>query len=305
MGKTKIEWADFTFNPWTGCTPVSEACDHCYAEAWAKRTGRPELWKGERRRTSEAYWKQPLKWNEQAMFREVDEPRPRVFCASLADVFDNQVPSEWRHDLWELIARTPHLDWLLLTKRPQNIAKMLPGGPLSAHLPWPWSSVWLGATVENQEQAKLRIPHLLRIPAAKRFLSCEPLLGPLDLVDIIEGHWPDPCDETRHVNALTGGITLTSPKYNRVRQQFAPVDLVICGGESGPQARPMRLSWVRSIIGQCRAAGVPCFVKQMGRTVIDDISYVEISHDLKFADAKGGDMGDWPNEFRIREMPHV
>src|SRR5262245_18137233 len=122
---SKIEWCHHTFNAFVGCTKVSPACDHCYAEAWAKRAGHPELWAGERRRTSAENWKQPLKWDKAAA--RTGE-RHRVFCASLADVFDNQVPDVWRTDLWKLIDLTPNLDWLLLTKRPQNIAKMLPDG---------------------------------------------------------------------------------------------------------------------------------------------------------------------------------
>jgi protein gp37 len=124
MGEnTNIEWADHTFNPWVGCSKISSACDYCYAESWAKRSGHPELWQGERRRTAGANWQRPIKWNRQAA---TAGKRARVFCASLADVFDNQVPRRWRDDLWHRIDQTPHLDWLLLTKRPQNIAKMLP-----------------------------------------------------------------------------------------------------------------------------------------------------------------------------------
>src|ERR1039458_2213458 len=120
---SKIEWTDHTFNPWWGCTPVSSACDFCYAEALSKRFGK-DLWGNKpRQRTSAQNWNQPRKWNRQAEKMGV---RYRVFCASMADVFDNQVPTEWRDDLWQLIRETPHLDWLLLTKRPQNISKMLP-----------------------------------------------------------------------------------------------------------------------------------------------------------------------------------
>src|ERR1700760_2747316 len=155
MGATSIEWTasqlsdgswvpGYSFNPWVGCTKISPACDHCYAESWAKRTGNAALWNGERRRTTPLNWLQPLKWNRDARSSGV---RRKVFCASLADVFDNQVPTLWRDDLWRLVYGTPDLDWILLTKRPQNISKMLPnhGGR-----PWPWPNVWLGTTVENQ-----------------------------------------------------------------------------------------------------------------------------------------------------------
>jgi len=231
MGEnSKIEWCDHTFNPFVGCTKISPACDHCYAEGWAKRTGGANLWQGERRRTTDANWRQPLKWNREA---EASGVRRKVFCASLADVFDNQVPVEWRTDLWRLIRETPHLDWLLLTKRPQNIAKMLPG-PLSTH-PWPWPNVWLGTTVENQEEADRRIPHLLAVPAAVRFLSCEPLLGELNL-----------------------------------EPYFDCIDWVIAGGESGPNARPPMIRWARTLREQCWAYHVPFFFKQWGEFAPDD-----------------------------------
>jgi protein gp37 len=261
---SKIEWCDHTFNPWVGCTKVSAACDNCYAEGWAKRTGQSQLWQGERRRTSEANWQQPLKWNRQA---EREGRRFRVFCASLADVFDNKVPREWRRDLWKLIRDTPALDWLLLTKRPQNIAKMLPGPSAQysaeiSRLLWlnGWPNVWLGTTVENQQEANRRIPHLLAVPAAVHFLSCEPLLGPiaLDRIDASMG-------ETCTVNALTGDRWY--PGCGSISSVTLPgkgIDWIIAGGESGPGARPMHPAWARGLRDQCAAAGVPFLFKQHG-----------------------------------------
>lgn len=248
MGEgSKIEWCDHTFNPWTGCTKVSPACDNCYAETWAKRTGSPQLWNGERRRTSSTNWQAPVKWNRVA---QRDGTRAKVFCASLADVFDNQVPERWRDDLWHRIDQTPHLDWLLLTKRPQNIAKMLPD-PRTGTPEWGngWPNVWLGTTVENQEEADRRIPHLLAVPAAKRFLSCEPLLGPVDLT---AKAWRD-C----YIEECGGAGKEFVPLIN-------DIDWVITGGESGPGARPMHPDWARSLRDQCQAAGVPFFFKQWG-----------------------------------------
>lgn len=222
-----IEWCDHTFSPWVGCTKVSPACDHCYAEGWAKRTGQSHLWADERRRTKPAYWRQPLVWNRKAAEAGV---RARVFCASLADVFDNQVPPDWRADLWELIADTPSLDWLMLTKRPQNIRKMLPE-PQQGY-PWPWPNVWLGTTVENQEEADRRIPILMGVQAHQWFLSCEPMLSsivlPRDFLDLGPRAW------------------------------------VICGGESGAGFRPFPLDPARRLRDQCAEAGVPFFMKQMG-----------------------------------------
>lgn len=252
MAKTSIEWTrgpngeqGFSFNPWTGCTKVGPGCDHCYAEGWAKRSGLVQWGPGaERRRTSEANWRQPVKWNAEAERLGV---RYRVFCASLADVFDNAVPVEWRRDLFDLIERTPHLDWLLVTKRIGNAKAMMADAlhlnpdALSNGQIWPLPNVWLGITVVNQEEADRDIPKLLQTPAAVRFLSMEPLLGP---VDLRQAHitrtrlpeWPSP---TR-------------------------VDWVIVGGESGPKARPMHPQWARDIRDQCAAAGVPFLFKQWG-----------------------------------------
>lgn len=248
---TRIEWCDATFNPWTGCQHVSPACDHCYAEAQAKRA--PRTFGGwgphaARKRTSENYWRQPLLWNKRAA---KEGRRLRVFCASMADVFDNQVPGEWREDLWALIHDTPQLDWLLLTKRPGNIARMLPPAFMLGTAPWPWPHVWLGTTVENQAEADRRIPELLRVPARVRFLSCEPLLGAVDLARLYWSHgvW----DSLAGARWSAMGVETTDK-----------IDWVIAGGESGPHARPSHPDWFRSLRDQCAAAGVAFFFKQWG-----------------------------------------
>lgn len=173
MGEvSKIEWCDATFNPWIGCTRVSPACDHCYAESLARRYGWATWGPGEpRKRTSAANWKKPLAWNEAAKKAGV---RKRVFCASLSDVFDAEVPDEWRDELFAyLISGTPHLDWLLLTKRPKLMAQW------AAENGWP-ENAWAGTTVENQTMADLRIPELMKVPARVRFLSMEPMLEPIE-----------------------------------------------------------------------------------------------------------------------------
>lgn len=245
MGEaTGIEWADHTFNPWIGCTKISPACDHCYAEELTKRFDpASDLWEGKRRRTSAANWKLPLKWNrEAAAFRAAHGRAPMVFCASLADVFDNQVPDQWRRDLWCLIEATPDLIWLLLTKRPQNIRKMLPEHDPANMLGW--ANVWMGTTVENQAEADRRIPHLLAAPAAKRFLSCEPLLGPVDLTAIPRSQ-------------AEGFMRPLDGRFNRI-------DWVIAGGESGREARPSHPDWFRSLRDQCAAVGTPFLFKQWG-----------------------------------------
>lgn len=179
--QTKIEWADSTFNPWVGCTKVSAGCAHCYAEQStpARALGVPWGPASPRRRTSAKNWKLPLRWQDQSPeFYLQHERRRRVFCASLADVFDAEVDPTWRNDLWDLVARTPDLDWLLLTKRPENFDAFLPSGfagdPFFGH-------VWLGVSVEDQKRADERIGLLLQQQASVLFLSMEPLLGPVSI----------------------------------------------------------------------------------------------------------------------------
>lgn len=249
---SKIGWTDHTFNPWVGCQKVSPACDNCYAEGWAKRTGHPGLWVGEEpRRTSGANWKEPVKWNRKA---EAAGQRQRVFCASLADVFDDRVPWQWREELWTLITKTPWLDWLILSKRPENFADMLPG-----NFPKGMSNVWLGVTVENMKTADARIRRLLAIPCAHRFLSCEPLLEDVSSIPLYHIGW------------------------------------VICGGESGGDARLMKEEWAERLLAACRRDRVPFFMKQMG-AVNDRISKgAGIDSDPEW--------GYIPPRLRVREIP--
>lgn len=245
---TSIEWADHTFNPWEGCTKVGPGCEHCYAETRNARFagGTAVNWGpgAPRRRTSAANWRKPLAWNAaHADFYATHGHRQRVFCASLADVFDNAVDPQWRFDLMRLIEQTPNLDWLLLTKRIGNAAAMLDEAVLAInHGRWNWRdnafpNVWLGATIVNQEEADRDIPKLLDVPAARRFLSMEPLLGPVDFAKV--------------------------PGFNRIGQYLGNW-WVIAGGESGAGARPMHPDWVRGIRDQCRNAGVPFLFKQHG-----------------------------------------
>jgi len=252
---SKIEWCDHTFNAWIGCTkikggPEGSACDFCYAEALVHRYGWAKWGPGElRARTSEANWKKPLTWNRRA---EKEGRRYRVFCSSLADVFDAEVLQEWRGDLFELIRQTPHLHWLLLTKRPQVALKFFSDRPDVRGL----GNVWLGTTVESQKMADLRIPTLLAVPGiAKRFLSCEPLLGAIDLHDI---PWPS----NRPTFPETDDISDARSALHLV--EGTRLDWVIAGGESGPRARPMHPDWARGLRDQCAAAGVPFFFKQWG-----------------------------------------
>lgn len=242
MGEnTKIEWTDHTFNPWIGCTKVSGACDFCYAEALAKRYGWVTWGPGEpRKRTSEANWLKPLAWDRAAAKAGV---RRRVFCASLADVFDAEVSDEWRDELFAyVVMATPHLDWLLLTKRPQVALKWFTDHPAPRN-------VWLGTTVEDQKMADLRIPTLLSVPGISvRFLSCEPMLGPVDVIGTL-ARWQDatPWRDRSHIG-------LGRPLIN----------WVIAGGESGRSARLSHPDWFRALRDQCQAAGFAFHFKQWG-----------------------------------------
>lgn len=221
---SRIEWTDHTFNPWWGCTKVSPACDHCYAETWAKRVGF-DIWSASnsRRFLSDAYWRQPHRWNDEA---EQSGRRARVFCASMADVFEwKKGLSRWRERLWRVIEETPSLDWLLLTKRPHLVQRLTPWDS-----DWP-DNVWLGTTVENQKWVDKRLPHLSENPARIRFLSCEPLLDAITL-----DHWLD-----RKI-----------------------VNWVIAGGESGPRARPSDPNWFYALRDQCIAHATPFHFKQWG-----------------------------------------
>lgn len=220
---SKIEWTTHTFNPWWGCLKVSEACKNCYAESWAKRVGE-DVWglNASRRFFGDKHWAGPLRWNATAANAS---ERPRVFCASMADVFEDRPELDaHRARLWDLIEATPNLDWLLLTKRPQNVLDRVRWGN-----EWP-SNVWLGTTVELQKRAEELLPFLEAIPAKVRFISAEPLLGPLDL--------------TRWLGST--------------------IDWVITGGESGPKARPASPTWFRSLMLQCMERDVAFHFKQWG-----------------------------------------
>lgn len=320
--QTKIEWATHTFNPWIGCTKVSPGCLNCYAEnttrARVLRSRGQEIWgKGNKRvRTSASYWKDPLKWSRESRqpiavnWSQTDDlgepaklfpPRPRIF-PSLCDWLDDEVPIEWLADFLKLIHDTPHLDWLLLTKRPENFQRRV-GSLLSTmfmrddwRLLWlegqPPANVWLGTSVEDQQRADDRIPELLRIPAAVRFLSVEPLLGPVDLrlVELLQ-------------DASEG-----SPM----------IHWVIIGGESGTGARPCHVELIRDLVLQCQAAGVACFVKQLGShpfthnaNMEDWPDHITITAEGEgFASGrpnlshpKGGDPAEWPEHLRVREFP--
>lgn len=241
MGQNSaIEWTNHTFNPWIGCTRVSEGCRNCYAERIAERFGVAAWGPRElRTRTADTNWKKPLTWNRKA---EREGRRYRVFCASMADVFDDHpgIKPEWRRTLGTLIAATHRLDWLLLTKRPENIeallAVMFPDG-----VP---PNVRIGVSVEDQATADKRIPELLAAWGGPNFVSYEPAIGGVDF------NW------WLNIPSNVGSV----------------LNWIIAGSESGPGARPAHPDWFRSVRDQCQAAGVPYFFKQWGEWVTEDQS---------------------------------
>jgi protein gp37 len=339
---TAIEWTDHSWSPWRGCTKVSPGCANCYAETLSKRN--PAVlgqWGKGKPRVLAKNWNEPVKWNREHQLN-VDAShdgmydgaaavlrvkRPTVF-PSLCDWLDDEVPVEWLAKFLQLIHATPNLRWLMLTKRPENFRRLVDGqvlamlemrkDPDEAELrEWlrrwingqPPANVWVGTSVEDQIRADERIPALLRIPAAGRFLSVEPLLGPVDLAASVKAkeacpRCTPPTDPGCPYCLGTGGV----PIFHN-----GAIHWVIIGGESGHGARPCNVNWIRSLVRQCKDASVPCFVKQVGKACeagdlnlapahvdVDDstdISWLRLTH------PKGGDPAEWPSDLRVREFP--
>jgi protein gp37 len=340
--RTRIEWTDTTWNPVTGCTKVSPGCKNCYAERMTERFGRQKF-------TDIVLHPDrldaPLRWRK---------PR-RVFVNSMSDLFHEAIPDSFIDRVFAAMALAQRHTFQVLTKRAARMHEYFKRGPCGlfesindaareisgrddiAVLPtqkhgmvptrWPLPTVWLGVSCEDQERAGERIPLLLQTPAAVRFVSAEPLLGPIDFDSTCEG---DPC-ESNFLTGISGQRIYDGKK--------CALDWIIVGGESGPGARPMNLAWARSIVEQCRAAGVPCFVKQLGARPFDtdyngalrrdkvvsvaakrapiaqgftrvtrmDRCGCEAESGLyryhRLHDHKGGDPSEWPEEMRVREYP--
>lgn len=282
--KSKIEWTDATWNPVTGCTRVSEGCRNCYIERTPafRIHGRKFAHGTTGVQLHPDRLDQPLKWKA---------PR-RIFVNSLSDLFHEDVPDEFIDQVMRAMANTKRHTYQVLTKRPARMLTYLSGWwkrcyqdfESGAYIPVnPCPHIWFGVSVENQETADERIPLLLQTPAAVKFLSCEPLLGPIDLAMALEPfHSHDPM----------------------LNRNVAPVQWAIVGGESGPGARPCDVAWIRSIKDQCKAADVPVFIKQLGakpyQSPEDDGG---TGYELSMKDRKGGDWNEWPEDLRVREFP--
>lgn len=256
-----IQWTTHTFNPWWGCEKVAQGCKNCYAEGVATRFYGRKVWgpasKTERKIASEKVWHDPQRWNRAA---EKAGVRAQVFCLSMGDCLeDHPMLVEPRKRLVGVIESTPWLDWQLLTKRPEN-ADMLGWGTA-----WP-ENVWFGASAANQAEYETACRHLNRAHAPLRFLSLEPLIGPIE-IDILA----------------------------------RMIDWIIVGGESGQGARPCCTAWIDSIVRACSAVDIPCFVKQLGGNPCH-LGMLKF-HYFKLNDSKGGDMAEWPEDLRVRQMP--
>jgi protein gp37 len=316
--KTGISWTNRTFNPWFGCQRISPACGGskgeggCYAEALVVgRMGynldatvekkRLRVWgppaTSSRVRTSVANWRKPIAWNKEA---KKNGTRDRVFCASLADVFEAHPDLDAvRADLWPMIEACESLDWQLLTKRPENIRAMVPPAWLTA---WP-EHVWIGTTVESQKYAEKRIPELLAVPARVRFLSCEPLLEAVSLdlrARSFDGGCRNGCLESSDYASGDGAMRCFDCQHPTTVFN-ARISWVIVGGESGTGARPFDIAWARGIVAQCREAGVPVFVKQMGDNPVEN----GVAIKSRFKAHHGADPNEWPEDLRVQEFPEV
>lgn len=331
---TNIEWTDVTWNPTTGCTKVSKGCRNCYAETVASR-----FW-GDRKFTDVLVHPerldQPLRWRK---------PR-RVFVDSMSDLFHEAVPDEFIDRVFAVMALAPQHTFQVLTKRPERMLAYLNGddvaGGWTRHDRWSNAgaqmrpdlafvrgqapmvlpNVELGVSIEDQQSADRRVHLLLRTPAAVRFVSAEPLLGPIDL------RFLQPGDPATEIDALSGTHGVLRPHRGRCDR----LDWVIVGGESGHDASPCDVAWIRSIVAQCRDALVPCFVKQLGALpfvgdgrhthVVGNVSHgvhcdqgdpcphcgrhpITQWPRLPLQDRKGGDPAEWPDDLRVRQFPEA
>lgn len=316
MGENSaIEWTHHTFNPWIGCEHVSPGCDNCYAELTntfvrIQRRGGRELWgkDADRHLRPDGAWDEPLRWDRAA---SAAGERHRVFCASLADVFeDRDVVGESRSRLFDMISRTPNLDWLLLTKRPQNILKHILAGekypisPAGRDLCARWGmgeappNVWLGVTGENSSNLIKRVSLLQDVAARVRFVSTEPLLEDVGFamqevlgmvrVPAKQPWWPGQMDWKRVIPAR--------------------VDWIILGGESAKKredARVCDVDWIRKGVEICAASNTPVFVKQLGSNVVDSGTELGGLIHVKLKHHKGGDIAEFPESIAIRQYPTI
>ncbi|MBK7086898.1 MAG: DUF5131 family protein [Flavobacteriales bacterium] len=332
MKRTSIEWTDFSANPikyrdadgrvaW-GCVKASAGCQNCYAEAISKRFRGPGAGFTAKRMEGLA------PYVDEDELKAMLSPRrlpagSKVFVGDMTDIFGPWVPFDMLDRLFDLFALRQDVTFQVLTKRPERMREYLTVGvsPMDPRWRaiqtrpiwpgWPLPNVWLGTSAEDQAAADRRIPELLACPAAVRFVSCEPMLGPVDLctLNVSPAKHSLQSEVWKYIDALTGATTFYV-HGERKESVGTKLDWVIFGGESGPGARPCDIGWIRSIVGQCKAAGVPAFVKQLGSR---PVSLAEQDDDwprtgpantvLALKSRKGGEMSEWPEDLRVREMP--
>ena len=274
MGKTKIEWTDATWNPITGCSHVSEGCRNCYAE----RLDRRQMMKG-RQDGFKPWTAQNAEYNVRLHPERLEQPlrwrRPRrVFVCSMGDLFHEQVPDEFICDVFGVMEKAKRHIFQVLTKRPKRMLDLLLGGKAMSGL-GPPKNIWWGISAEDQPTFDERSRFLIQTPAAKRFVSLEPLLAPVSLsqdwVDSLAG-WYTETESAHDCDGTEEMCMRRCPVPVAVQVQTEKLDWVIVGGESGPGARPMHLDWVRSIRDDCQIAGVPYFFKQWGEWIPEELS---------------------------------
>jgi protein gp37 len=333
---TAIEWTDETWNPVVGCTQISKGCGHCYAKqihdnrhkaALAGKAVHPQYLKPfEHVQLMPERLTRPLHWRK---------PR-RTFVNSVSDLFHEDVPDEFLDKVFAIMQASPRHTFQVLTKRPARMQDYVAGAELRVEAmgealaeemdwchanedaAWPLPNVWLGVSVENQEAADDRISLLQQTPAAIRFLSCEPLLGPVDLTEVAFGtEWSNGEERPARVSCLEASAPVVADGH----LELAGIDWVIVGGESGAKARPCDVEWITLIVADCDLNGVPCFVKQLGAVPIEseqtwrarEFARVLSVKNRKrvpegfvgwaMGDKKGGDPLEWPLELRVRQFP--
>lgn len=333
MSKSSIEWTQHTWNPIRGCSRISPGCKHCYAERTAARnlpgmrsptTHQPFAIMG----SDGPHWTGKVELIESMLDIPLRRRIPTTyFVNSMSDLFHEALPDESIDRIFAVMALCPQHTFQILTKRAdrmweylsaarERLAKrfwidvtILRAAPVKgiraavnrfrsmafdeslAPMPWPLPNVWLGVSVENQECADERIPLLLKTPAAIRFISAEPLLGPLCIGRYLHGHEEHGIDLARPAGSKVGCTVGYTP----------PLDWVICGGESGPGARPCQIEWLDRIAAECESARVPCFVKQLG----SNPRHGAFKYSCESDRTHGRDPEDWPRSLRVREMPEV
>lgn len=334
MDGSKIEWTDATWNPLRGCSRVSEGCRNCYAEAVAARFSEPglpyhglaEYWFSDATKGGDGKfrprWTGKVRFVEERLADPLRWKRPRrIFVNSMSDLFHESVPNDVIEAIFGVMAAAQQHTFQVLTKRPARMLNWFQGLAENAFeysrppadtcviaagvsmrrdeflcpaVPWPLPNVWIGVSVEDQKTADERIPLLLETPAAVRWISAEPMLGKIDLAKA-GGVWSD----------MSGRIVRGGSTYGR------QLDWAVVGGESGPQARSFHLDWARALLEDCRAAGIPVFMKQIGARPCG-LGAEELEREIPGVDwrnwprhPKGGDMDEWPQHLRERDFPEA